>query len=156
MSCIVAKLLYGLDSAWLSSAMQRKLDGFQAKCLRRILKISPAFISRVSNKYILKQFKAYPLSTVLLERQLILFGHIARAPRNSVLYRILFAGEHFHLREPALKRGRPKDTWARKMSQFSTQCCGSWQQFTQMVENASAWKIIVRNFCRAFCTQRDD
>ena len=66
MSYIVAKLLYGLDSAWLSSALQRKLDGFQAKCLRRILKISPAFISRVSNKYIRNQFKALPLSVTLL------------------------------------------------------------------------------------------
>ena len=68
MSCIVAKLLYGLDSAWLSSAMQRKLDGFQANCLRRILKISPAFISRISNRYILSQFKACPLSSILLDK----------------------------------------------------------------------------------------
>ena len=141
---------------WLSSVMQRKLDGFQAKCLRRILKISPAFISRVSNKYIRNQFKAHPLSVTLLERQLTLFGHVARAPRDSVLYRMVFDDEHFHLHGPPLKRGRPRDTWARKMSQFSIQCCGSLQHFAHMVEDPAKWKAIVRNFCRQSCIQRDD
>ena len=156
MACIVAKLLYGLDSAWLSSAMQRKLDGFQAKCLRRILKISPAFISRVSNKYIRNQFKAHPLSVTLLERQLMLFGHVARAPQNSILYRMLFDDNQFNLRELPLKRGRPKDTWARKLKQASIQCCGSVQQFASMVKDPIAWKATVRHFCRQCFTQHDD
>ena len=156
MSCIVAKLLYGLDSAWLSSVMQRKLDGFQAKCLRRILKISPAFISRVSNKYIRNQFKAHPLSVTPLERQLMLFGHVARAPQNSILYRMLFDDNQFNLREPPLKRGRPKDTWARKLKQASIQCCGSVQQFASMVKDPITWKATVRKFCRQSFTQHDD
>ena len=148
MSCIVAKLLYGLDSAWLSSAMQRKFDGFQANCLRKILKISPAFISRISNRYILSQFKACPLSSILLERQLLLFGYIAQTPKNSILYRMLIEDCQLKLREPSLKRGRPKDTWARKMKQTCIQYCGSPEQFASMVENPSTWKAGIRNFCR--------
>ena len=41
---VVSKLAYGLCTAWLTKARQRKLDGFHARCLRRILKI-PAALS---------------------------------------------------------------------------------------------------------------
>ena len=47
---ITSKVMYSLSSAWLTRADRKRLDGFQAKCIRRILHIPPAFISRVSNK----------------------------------------------------------------------------------------------------------
>jgi len=34
---VVAKLLYGLASLWLVTSQRRRLDGFLARCLRRIL-----------------------------------------------------------------------------------------------------------------------
>ena len=52
-SCIVQKMLYALESAWLNTSLLRKLEGFYCKCLRRILKITPSYYSRVSNQYIL-------------------------------------------------------------------------------------------------------
>ena len=52
------------------------------------------------------------------------FGHVANSDKDSVLWRMLFKSE-FVLREPALKRGRPKDTWARKMLQESLGMTGS-------------------------------
>lgn len=35
-SCIVSKLLYGLQTSWLTKVQRSKLDGFQAKCVRKI------------------------------------------------------------------------------------------------------------------------
>jgi hypothetical protein len=41
-ACVVQKLLYGLESAWINAAGKRKLDGFHARCLRRIVNFAPA------------------------------------------------------------------------------------------------------------------
>ena len=40
---IPPQLMYGLSSAWLTVAEKRRLDGFQARCLRKVLRIAPAF-----------------------------------------------------------------------------------------------------------------
>jgi len=155
-ACIVQKLLYGLESAWINTAGKRKLDGFHARCVRKILGIAPAFISRVSNAFVLKQLSAYPLSKILLERQLMYFGHVANAHHDSVLWRSLFKSE-FVLHEPALKRGRPKDTWARKMLQEALSMTGSIaklrEQLTGTVVSScgqirKTWRDAVRHHCR--------
>jgi len=69
-ACVLQRLLYSLETAWLNKSLRNKLDGFYAKCLHQILKINPSHISRVSNHYILQQFNAKPLSRTLLHRQL--------------------------------------------------------------------------------------
>ena len=43
-ACVVSKLLYCLHTMWLNKAELRKIDGFQAKCLRSILHIPPPYI----------------------------------------------------------------------------------------------------------------
>ena len=40
-ACIQSKLHYGLHPAWLNTAARRRIDGFQARCLRRVLGIPP-------------------------------------------------------------------------------------------------------------------
>jgi hypothetical protein len=52
-SLIESRLLYGLTGAWLRVAERRRLDGFHARCLRQILKIPPAYFSRISNQKVL-------------------------------------------------------------------------------------------------------
>ena len=44
---ITSPLLYGLSSAWLNVAERRRMDGFQARCLRKILGIPSAYVSRI-------------------------------------------------------------------------------------------------------------
>ena len=68
-ACVVQKLLYGLEGAWLNKALLRKIDGFHARCVRKLLGIAPSFYSRVSNAYVLKACASRPLSKMLLERQ---------------------------------------------------------------------------------------
>ena len=43
---IESKLLYGVATFCLTAAQTRQLNGFQAKCIRQILRIPPPFISR--------------------------------------------------------------------------------------------------------------
>ena len=151
------KLLYGLEGAWVNAAGKRKLDGFHARCLRRILKISPAYISRVSNSFVLQQLSAIPLSSTLLERQLLYFGHVARSDNNSSLRKALFHGHGLELRQAVLKQGRPRDTWGKKIFHEVLHMCGDLQQMAYLLSVAnfasqkaaqSRWKDIARQYCR--------
>ena len=76
-ACIISKLLYGLDIAWLRQNDLARLDTFQARTLRRILGTQHSLYSRISNEYVLRQACSIPLSSLLLQRQLMLFGKIA-------------------------------------------------------------------------------
>ena len=109
LSCVIQKLLYSLESTWLSAKIRKKLDGFWCSCLRQILGISHSFISRVSNNHILNHFDTVPLSSMLLERQLILYGKIARLPddhptRLSIFQPGSFSPASYGVR----RRGRPR------------------------------------------------
>lgn len=87
---LCCKLMYGLHVAWLNSAKLRRLDGLQARALRKITGIKHSFMSRVSNAEILQQAQRRPLSRVPLERQLLHFGRIiARLPDEDVLRQCL-------------------------------------------------------------------
>ena len=83
-------MLHGLNTAWLNVSDKRKLDGFQCRCLRVILRIAPSLISRVSNKTVLDRAGALKLSTLLLRHQPMLFGKVARAPDEDVLRKLTF------------------------------------------------------------------
>ena len=52
---ITSRLLCGLSSARLNVAERRRLEEFQSRCLPKILEISSAYVSRVSNRTILQE-----------------------------------------------------------------------------------------------------
>ena len=84
--CIVTKLMYSLEVAWLSEREQSRLDTFQQRCLRRISRITQYFYSRVSNFDVLNSLQQKPLTQVLLARQLQYLGSI----RGIVKYKFDF------------------------------------------------------------------
>ena len=51
--CITTKVMYSLESLWLLEGDRARLDAFQCFCLRKIVRIAPSFISRVSNADVL-------------------------------------------------------------------------------------------------------
>ena len=85
MACIVSKLLYGLQTSWLTNDQRAKLDGFHAKCVRKITGIGHSYWSRVSNVEVLSRVQGHPLSKLLLEQQLLAFGKIFRLPDDNVV-----------------------------------------------------------------------
>ena len=48
---------------------RKRIDGFQARCLRRILRIAPSFYSKVSNDTILKRAGETSLSRKITSEQ---------------------------------------------------------------------------------------
>jgi hypothetical protein len=67
-ACVVQKLLYCLHTGCFVKAELRKLDGFHARCLRQILGIPQAQLSKVSNAEVLAKAGSTPLSVTLLGR----------------------------------------------------------------------------------------
>ena len=148
MACVVQKLLYSLESAWLNKALLHKLDGFFARCLRQILKISHSYISRVSNKYVLQQFQAPALSSILLQRQLLLFGEIARLPNEDVVRQTVFHENGINIKLALDKRrGRPRKVWNQEINALAMQCSQGFD-LHDMVMDKQRWATHVKSFCK--------
>jgi len=112
-SMVETKLYYALSCCCLNVAQKRRLNGFQAKCLRQIMGIAPSFISRVSNKEVLKRAAHLEATTSLEQSQLQLLGKVLRAPATSQLHLCAFSPGTL---QPATSHyvrrvGRPKKEW---------------------------------------------
>ena len=81
-ACVLSRLLYGLQTAWLTKVAKQKLDGFHAKCCRLIAKIAPAYYSRVPNTDVLAEMGAQRLSNILLEQNFLL-GGVSAHPKTQ-------------------------------------------------------------------------
>ena len=73
-ACVISIVTYGLEGIVLTKATQQRLDYFHTKCIRNILKIPTAYMSRISNL------------EVIHKANQILHG---RDPKNQGRYQIL-------------------------------------------------------------------
>ena len=110
---VISKLTYGLCTIWLVKAQQRRLDGFYARCLRQILHVPSAYISRISNASVFDRAGVKPISEQIWLRQIRLLGRVGRAPAGSALRRDTLAGD---TAQPQIGRfvrrvGRPRHDW---------------------------------------------
>ena len=144
---VISKLLYGLESFWLLEAERTKLNGFYAKCLRRIHCIPPSFVSRVSNKTVLGKAGTSPLSNKLLQRQLLLFGRVARQPSTSLLRQLTFEPGSLQPKRWNYKRkvGRPRLQWTSCVHSRAREAAGI--DFESATHNPSAWASICAKNC---------
>ena len=151
-ACVLQKLLYCLHTAWLPVNALRKLDGFHTRCLRKICGIQHAYLSRVSNARVLEVANLNPLSAMLREKQLKLFGKIARQGDNSLLRQAVFeTGTCSIKRLPGTRRrGRPRQTWAAGVAAQAEAAAGQ-QPSSDLLQNTpsaeKSWKVTVRRYC---------
>ena len=145
---VLSKLLYGLESVVLRDHDISKLNGFHAACCRKLLRISPSFISRVSNKYVLQQFKTNSLHSILLQRQLLFFGSIARRPQDDIVRQFVFKPNTFDSIEQhsPRKQGRPRKNWIREMFKHG-QSIADGESFSDLISNELTWRSCVSSFC---------
>jgi hypothetical protein len=150
-SIIVSKLLYGLSSVWLVTAQRRRLDGFHARCLRRLLRIPASYVSRVSNAEVLVRAGVRPLSEQLLLQQLCLFGKAARASEGSPMRVDTFRAGGI---KPVIghfirKRGRPRQDWTNELLKVARNVArASGTTLEGLIENEVNWKTAVHRFCQ--------
>ena len=89
-SLIESRLLYGLSATVMRKADQHKPDGFQARCLRRALRIPPSWKSRVSNATVLEKAEHVKASVQLRRKQLLYLGKVIRSDTDSPLRAVSF------------------------------------------------------------------
>ena len=108
---------YALHHSWLTKGMCRKLDSWQARTLRRALRVKASMISKVSNAEILKRAKCTPLSAQVRGERYKYFGHVLRRCYEDTIANVCFDSS-FKLRPPVGKRRRrrPLDNWTRKVT----------------------------------------
>ena len=111
---VVSCLLYGLSSAWLNVAEGRRLNGFHARCLRKVTGIKPSFISRMSKTAVLKKAGQVELRRQLLKQQLLMYGRIARSSNEDVLRQLTFIPDATRPATGMYVRrvGRPRNEWS--------------------------------------------
>ena len=153
--CIFSKLLYGLESCMLLKADRDRLDSFQAKCLRRIHKIPPAYVSRISNATVRSTANVKPLSVLLLRRQLQLYGKLAAACPDSLPRSMVFETGVAVDTQPrdwasARARGRPRLQWTKYMHARALEAAGSDPDRLQsLLQGAPCeWRKAVEEYCR--------
>ena len=153
-ACVVSKLLYCLHTMWLNKAELRKIDGFQAKCLRSILHIPPSYISRVSNATVLQRSHCKRLSAILKFRQLCFFQSIAVLPDDDVRRRCIFHPSSFILQKLSAprRRGRPKQIWASEVYRMAVEIAEGFDMLGDLLRDAAKWRSTKwRSKVRAFC-----
>jgi len=139
---IESKLLYSLSCMCLTAAEKRRLDGFQNRCIRKILGIKPSFISRVSNLAVLEK-AAHPAAISLLEkRQMQLFGKIMRCDATHPLHRASFVPglRYKPITDRYVRRkGRPAKEWIPEMSKLALRLSGGWGQLEDVNQCKFFW-----------------
>ena len=143
---IASRLLYSLNSAWLNVAEIRRLNGFQCRCLRAILGIKAAFISRVSNASVLHQSAQIKFGQELLRQQLLLYGRIARAADDHPLRKLTFVPGTLRSAASRYVRrvGRPRNEWA---AMLAKECRKMGNDTDNIIPIEVEWRRAVYQYC---------
>ena len=104
---ITSIALYGCESWTLTADTERRIQSFEFKCLRRILRIT--YKDRKTNDFVWQQIKRHnkdilPLLKIVKIKKMKWFGHTVR---HNTLTKTILQGTV----EGGRKRGRPKKMW---------------------------------------------
>ena len=142
-------LLYSLSTTWLNMSQQRRLNGFQARCLRRILRVKPSFVSRVSNERVRQMAGHSELTQQLLSQQLSLIVRVARAPDTDMLRELTFVPGTLDLAASRYirKRGRPRLEWASCLTRVASNITSANETLSSAVSDGKRWRQRVHQYC---------
>ena len=114
---VLSKLRYGLETVWLRTSQRRRVDGFVARCLRRVLSVPAAFVSRVSNATVYSKACMALFSQQVVKHQMFFLRKVAMEPEGKPLRRDTFVGASLdplvghYIRRP----GRPRQDWTTEL-----------------------------------------
>ena len=133
-SPVKSVLLYGCETSKMNESDNNKLDTFQFKCLRRILKIRWPYI--VSKDDILSRTKVKRITTEVKIRRWRWIGHVLRMQNNCYCQTAMS-----WVPEGRRKAGRPRTTWRRTIEKERKQLrWGSWSQAKPIARNNADWR----------------
>ena len=129
----------------------KRIEGFQASCLRKSSGVLPSFLPRMSNKTVLGKFTAASLSIRLMRRQLQLFGKLARQPADSLTRQAVLQDSGVRLKDWRFERrvGRPCLRWGQCVFDLVVKASGNdIDKLESLLQSSSLspWKEIVKDF----------
>ena len=140
-SLVESKLLYSMVSLVLTTAQKRRLDGFQNRCLRKIIGVLPSYVSRVSNATVRARACYTPATDLLLKRRLQQLGKVLRSPEGHPLRTAAFIPNTLM---PATERfvrrvGRPCKEWVREAISETSSLFGSLDAALPLAMQKTTW-----------------
>ena len=148
-SCIESKLTYGLAVMTLTKVELRRIDGFQCRCLRKILGIAPSYWSRISNLTVLGISGRQPLSQTLKQERMIYLGSVARRSSADPVRNFVFENDQLNLKpcSETKRRGRPRKAWTDEIWRDCMSVAGSIESlehyFQATPAATAAWRSAV-------------
>ena len=141
---VFSKLLYGLSTGCLSIAQQRKINGFQARCLRAILRIPPAFLSRISNAEVLRRAGSPKLLTdTIKDVQVAQLGRVLRSSPQQPLRKAACAHGLSPVVSHYIRRvGRPRREWVPTVLEEAQRRCSGRGDLEILASDQKTWKKI--------------
>ena len=126
-SVVESKLFYALSSMCFTVADLRRLDGFQNRCIRKIVGIPVAYVSRISNKEVLARAGHRAVSDTLRKRRLELYGKVVRSAVDHPMRQVCFiGGTTLPATDLYVRRvGRPCKEWVREAQSDACTLFGS-------------------------------
>ena len=109
-SLVLPVLLYGCETWNLTRDLRLRLNSFGTRSLRRI--IGCRWSDFVSNERFLRTTQMRFVTCIVRERQLRLYGHVARFPDADLAHQILSTRESHEWRRPM---GRSRASWLQQV-----------------------------------------
>ena len=136
-ACVMSVLLYGCESWGMAKKFEDKLDKFQNKSLRHLLKIRWNMFVR--NSEVRQIAHTEQISMIIKRRRWKWIGHILRMERSELARNALTW-------KPDGRRGvgRPKTTWRRMVEKERTQFgYNSWNAMARLANDRNAWRNLM-------------
>ena len=136
---VVSVLLYGSEAWATTLADRRRLDVFDMRCQRRLLRVF--WQQHVSNQSIRERTRQPTASSLLRQRRLRWFGHLHRMPSSLPVRRVFDFNPTIHgWKRP---RGRPKTRWVDSVKHDLHSAGLDSINAAQLVYDRPQWKAFV-------------
>lgn len=139
-SCVLAVLLYGSETWSYTDNELSSAQVFVNKCLRRIMRIY--WPLTISNEQLYQLTNCETLETTIKKRKWRWIGHTLRKPHDSICRQALKWNP-----QGKRRRGRPKQTWRRKVDNELVEAGITWNEATTTASNRTRWKVLSEALC---------
>ncbi len=138
-SLVLPVLLYGCETWTLTKGLRNRLNAFGTRALRRIS--GYRWSDFVSNQRLLAETTMSPVTYLIRERQLRLFGHVARYHESDPAYQALFAEDPDGWKRPV---GRPHASWSQQVGRYLSEMDLDWESARGMAkEDPRRYRLLV-------------